>query len=458
MTINNEEILLDKILEHIGPVDFCGKAGLPRNGKLKIYHYHTTVIAEVLRIAEEFNLGLCRYLDFICVYNGERWVEIDPDRMEGFLGKAAAKMGVELSRSKFYKFKNELFKQFLSQASLQKASIHQKVLINLKNGTFEITASGRRLRAFDRSDFLTYQLPFAYDPEAHAPLFEAFLKEVLPDESSQMVLAEYIAYFFLSHGTLKLEKVLLLYGKGANGKSVIHDIVYALVGPDNIVQISLQSLTNESGYHRAKLANKLVNYATEISGRLETAFFKQLASGEPIEARLPYGQPFILRNYAKLMFNCNELPREVEHSHAFFRRFIIIPFEVIIPEERQNRDLAKCIIDTELAGIFNWMLRGMDRLLAQKGFTYSDAVVKQVEQYKKESDSVRLFLEDYGYRADTNEVTALSDMYSEYRLFCLDDGLKAVSKIHFRKRLEGSKITAVRRSSGVVVFAKKSSS
>jgi putative DNA primase/helicase len=47
----------------------------------------------------------------------------------------------------------------------------------------------------------------------------------------------------------------------------------------------------KTGYFRAKLANKLVNYASEINGKLEASIFKQLVSGEPVEARLPYGQP-----------------------------------------------------------------------------------------------------------------------------------------------------------------------
>ena len=38
--------------------------------------------------------------------------------------------------------------------------------------------------------------------------------------------------------------------------------------------------------------------------------FKTLISGEPIGARLPYKNPFLMEDYAKLMFNTNELPRK----------------------------------------------------------------------------------------------------------------------------------------------------
>jgi putative DNA primase/helicase len=50
----------------------------------------------------------------------------------------------------------------------------------------------------------------------------------------------------------------------------------------------------------------------------ETSVFKQLVSGEAIEARSPYKRAFTLTDYAKLMFNCNELPKEAELTNAFF--------------------------------------------------------------------------------------------------------------------------------------------
>jgi|GEM_PF-3527595 len=46
---------------------------------------------------------------------------------------------------------------------------------------------------------------------------------------------------------------------------------------------------------------------------METTLFKQFVSGEPVEAHLSYGEPFTLTDYAKLIFNCNELPTDVEH-------------------------------------------------------------------------------------------------------------------------------------------------
>jgi putative DNA primase/helicase len=72
------------------------------------------------------------------------------------------------------------------------------VRINLRNGTFIITPAGINLQPFDRHNFITYQLPFNYDPLAEAPTFKKYLNEVLPDIQCQTVLAEFLGYIFVS--------------------------------------------------------------------------------------------------------------------------------------------------------------------------------------------------------------------------------------------------------------------
>jgi putative DNA primase/helicase len=354
--------ILSQLIEQFELLDFEALAN-PHNAenfKLNNKHYLVLAIENVLKVAENNRWGLCKNHDFIYLYNGTYWNEVDKETFQKFLGEAAEKMGVPVFTAKYFQFREQLYKQFLSTAYLEpKQTMPDRVLINLLNGTFEISPEGTQLRPFDRSDFLTYQLPFEYNPQAKAPLFETYLNKVLPDKERQMVLAEYLGFIFIKHGSnrLKEEKALILYGTGANGKSVFFEIVSALLGTENTSNYSLQDLTNDNGYFRAKLANKLVNYASEINGKLESAVFKQLVSGEPVAARLPYGEPFTLKQYAKLIFNCNELPKDVEHTNAYFRRFLIIPFDVTIPPEEQDKQLHTKIIENELSGVFNVSIR-----------------------------------------------------------------------------------------------------
>jgi putative DNA primase/helicase len=432
--------ILAKLIEQIKLIDFEELANPDKleDFTLKEKHFLILSIENILSIAENQHWGICKNNEFIYLYNGTFWTDIDQKEFYKFLGEAAERMGVNHFTASHFLFREKLLKQFLATAYLPKPeSKNDTVLINLMNGTFEINPQGTRIRPFDSSDFITYQLPFEYNPNAKAPSFEAYLNRVLPDKERQRILAEYLGFVFIKHGSnaLKEEKALILYGTGANGKSVFFEVVNALLGAENVSSFSLQNLTNDNGYFRAKMANKLVNYASEINGNLEASIFKQLVSGEPVDARLPYGQPFMMKQYAKLIFNCNELPKDVEHTNAYFRRFLIIPFDVTIPEAEQDKNLHSKIIENELSGVFNWVLEGLNRLLDQKRFSICEAARLAVEQYKIESNSIRLFLDESGYKIST-EYTRLKDLYPEYRLLCMEDGMKPFSKRNFSKQLQ----------------------
>lgn len=423
--------------------------------RLSTKHYLILAIEEVLKVAKQNKWNVCKNLDFIYIFNGAFWKEIDKDAFQKFLGEASEKLGVRKFDARYFQFRDLLFRQFLSTAYLPTPEQdNDRVLINLQNGTFEITPTGNKLKPFNANDFITYQLPFEYDPAAVAPQWQKFLDRVLPDKQSQMVLAEYLGFIFIKNGSkaLKEEKVLILYGSGANGKSVVYEVVNALLGKDNVSSFSLQSLTNESGYYRAKIANILVNYASEINGQLETSIIKQMTSGEPIEARLPYGKPMTLTQYAKLIFNANQLPAEVEHSNAYFRRFLIIPFDVTIPEAEQDKQLHSKIINSELSGVFNWVLDGLQRLLKQKRFSECPAAAKARQTYEKQSDTAQLFLDEMEYQKSSDSHVLLKDLYTGYRNYCLEDGFKPLNKMNFRKRLDRIGVVTERNMYGNVVF------
>ena len=248
----------------------------------------------------------------------------------------------------------------------------------------------------------------------------------------------------------------MLYGTGANGKSVLFEILNALLGgSNNVSTYSLQNLTNENGYYRAMLGNKLVNYASEINGNMDVSIFKQLVSGEPVDARLPYGEPFTLTNYGKLIFNCNQLPTSVENTHAFFRRFLIIPFEVTIPKEKQDKKLAQKIIKNELSGVLNRVLEGLRRILEQESFTESISANALLDNYKKESDSVAQFIEEEGYEKSAEENILVEDLYDEYKTYCMVSKNISVPKRVFYSQLRAMRIVIERKYRGMVIYLKK---
>jgi putative DNA primase/helicase len=164
-----------------------------------------------------------------------------------------------------------------------------------------------------------------------------------------------------------------------------------------------------------------------------------------------------LKEYAKLIFNCNDLPKDVEHTNAYFRRFLIIPFDVTIPPQEQDKNLHTKIIENELSGVFNWVLDGLNRLLEQKQFSKCDAAQNAVEQYKLESNSVQMFLSENEYKSDAENYSLIKDLYIEYRAFCIEDGMTPFKKSNFIKQLRSFKIIVDRLNIGNVAYLSNNS-
>lgn len=463
---NSATSILHQLLAHIESVTFeplvydnYPSLDDAQKRELKLFqkHYLVITIEKLIEISRAKNWGLCQRQGYYYVYNGEYWNALEIDDLKSFLGKVAEKMGVPKFDSRHYEFKDKLFKQFEATAHLPEPDISSDtVLINLLNGTFEISEKAQRLRGFDQKDFITYQLPFEYDPEAKAPLFEAYLNEVLPDHESQRVLAEFMGYIFTRN--LKLEKVLFLYGTGRNGKSVMFEIIRALLRDENISYYGLANLTDDKGYHRAKLVNKLINWASDIGDKLQSNTFKQLASGEPVDARLPHKDPFQIQNICKFAFNTNTLPTDVEHSDAFFERFLIVPFTVYIEPEKRDSKLPEKIISKELPGVFNWVLEGLERLLSQGKFSPCKASDDTLKTFRKDSDSVHLFVDETDYHPTANSWIKAKPVYDQYREYCFGEGLRPLARKNFHKRLESLGYFSGVKDIGKVLFMARNGS
>jgi putative DNA primase/helicase len=441
--------VLDQLLTYIKPVNFRDYLKIPEDVKITSRHIVVGVIKSLRETAEFYKWNIAKVYDYLFVYNKNYWSKIDVELFKTFLGAVAIKMGIEAYNVLHFEFKNNLLKQFLTDGFLAPPTYTSKeILINLQNGTYEIVKGVGRLRDFDPKDFLTYQLPFEYDEKAECKLFKAYLDKVLPDKESQQVLQEFMAYVFTPE--MNLEKCLVLLGSGQNGKSVFFNIMCAILGESNVLNYQMSSFSHE--YKRAKLLNVLLNYSSEKGNELEVDIFKALISGEPLQAREPYGQSFTIKNKVRFVINANELPKETEQTDAFFRRFLIVPFDVKISEEDKDPNLAAKIIESELPGVFNWILEGLDRLVFQQKFTDCEKSTKAVEEYRKSSDSIALFVEECNVMPDLNTKTALKDLYQDYKSFCTDDNYRPFAKRRFGHRLETLGFEKTRLNDGNCAF------
>lgn len=439
--------ILSRLLKLIEPIDFQAflniKSDLTDKDKSSKFDLDdeeksVVILENLLMKADEISLGLIMDNYSAYIFNGGYWEEVNLKLLKTFLSEVAIRSGFPMLKARKKRINEMFFNQFtLTASSYINKNDNDVVKINLLNGTYHINSNGSGkgnvLKSANKEDYFKYQLPFEFNPDSKAPEFERFLNDVLPDKGCQNVLLEYIAYALTRQ--LKLEKVLILYGTGSNGKSAFFEIITALLGATNVSTIDMRKICDESGYYRVGLDAKLLNYASEFGGKIDNQMFKKLISGEPVEARHPNKEPIIIKDYCKFMFNANKLP-EVEHTDAFFRRPIILPFTTKIDKSIMDIHLPKRIIKNELSGIFNLVLDGLERLLRQDGFSESELINNELAKFKKENNSVAMFLEEEHWIASKTQKIRLIDLYPFYERYCRESGQISFSRKNFSKRLK----------------------
>lgn len=271
-------------------------------------------------------------------------------------------------------------------------------LLAFSNGALDLR--GGPLRPFSPSLPVMESLPYAYDPEAASPLWDAFLSEVMPDPSMRAVLQEFFGCCYADRTALSIERFAIFLGSGANGKSVIREVVSRAMGKDNVAAYDAEQITRTELL--PYLDGKRVNFASDM--RATAAFdsaLKALASGQEVVGRKIYGEPVTVKA-PPIVFSMNRLPPFRDTSDAFFRRVLLFRFGVVVPEGRRDASLADRICSSELPGVFRWIMEGRDRIIRKRGvFTPCPAMDSALSALRGDvtdsANPVAAWLEGHGY-------------------------------------------------------------
>ena len=293
------------------------------------------------------------------------------------------------------------------EVSLKELKVDNHIIV-LQNGVLDVE-KGTFHKFSSRFHQIT-QMNFDYNPDEVPFLWkDIFLDRVLPDEGYQKVLQEFMGAIFIDRDKAKIEKMLILKGAGSNGKSVVFETLKGLLGEENIKTIPLSELIggSERKQNIASINGKRLNYCSEIQtqefGKNVDAL-KALISGEPFEVRLVYINNFTARNIPLLMANANRMPYIKDWSHGLSRRIIILPFDVVLEEREQNKQLS-AELRKEYPAILNWILAGRQRLIANNyQFSVSQKLVDTVEEYQSESSTVLAFMKAKDYHRALLEI------------------------------------------------------
>ena len=216
----------------------------------------------------------------------------------------------------------------------------------------------------------TVAVDYGWEPREMPIQWITFLSEVLPDEKDQELLQMFLGATLMSRREAKIETMLVLYGSGANGKSVVFETVKGVLGEDNVTKFGISQITKEgdSKINLAKMNGKRLNYCSEIRSYFRDDRYddtlKVLISGEPTEVRQMYRDTFTAYDIPLLMANANFSIYDSTLTPAMRRRLRQINFSVKIDKFKQDKRLAHRL-EKEYPAILRWMVIGLDKLRAE---------------------------------------------------------------------------------------------
>lgn len=285
--------------------------------------------------------------------------------------------------------------------------------------------------------FLTTSImPFHFSQHATCPIWDNFLAQTFADDPKQILrLQEWVgAHLDL---IMDLEKFALFVGEGANGKSVVLNVLAALIGILNVVSIQLDNLGDkfQTGRLRGKVANIVADL--EDTDKAAEGILKRVVSREILTGEHKNQPPFTFVSRARHTFSTNVFPRFRDKSNGVWRRLLLFVFNNVVAEADQDTKLASKIIAAELPGIFNWALIGTKRLQKTGRFTESDICTKEADRYRNDCDPVRSFLDEH-CQISANAECDCAALYDSYQDYCHQNGYRALSKNQFGRNLTRS--------------------
>ena len=284
-------------------------------------------------------------------------------------------------------------------------------------------------------NWITKQCNADFDIAASSPAWIDFVNQIFAGNQDVISYVQKALGMAVGHGN-KEQIMLLLYGTGANGKSVFLKVVQEIFG-DYAKQVSPETLTDSKkagGGAREDLirlrgCRLLVTSETEEHDTLAAGLIKSLTGGDLISARAMYSTSSIEFTIKALpILATNHLPKIRDTSDGMWRRLKPIRMGVTIPVENRDPDLVRKLLE-ERNGIFNWIIEGAQAYL-RDGLDTPLEIVDEVMAYRSESDVLQAWIND-SCQLESSQYSDLGSLFAEYQLSLLNDGAKPLSKRRF---------------------------
>jgi len=321
-------------------------------------------------------------------------------------------------------------------------------LLNCPNGVLDLQTG--KLREHRREDYLTKIIPIEFTESATCPRWIEFLNQIM-DGNQNLIDFLQKAVGYSMTGDTREQTLFFLYGLGSNGKSTFLDVIKKVLG-DYAMQMSPDTLMMKdrgggipNDIARLRGARFVAASEIEEGRRLAEVQIKELTGGDTITARFLHQEFFEFKPEFKLFLAGNHKPRIKGTDEGIWRRIRLIPFTVIIPEDKRDKSLPDKLRN-ELPGILNWAIEGC-LMWQREGLGMPDEVKAATDSYRSEMDVIAAFIEE-NCLINKQIITPAAQLYKTYTSWCEESGERAISQRAFGMKLTERGFTRTRGTGG----------
>ena len=244
--------------------------------------------------------------------------------------------------------------------------------------------------------YTPHALAFDFDPTApRATRWEAFLHDLWDnDTGSTETLAEIMGYIL--GGDTRQQKMFLMVGPKRSGKGTIARVLTGLLGQHNTTAPTLASLTKNFGLQ--DLVGKPLAVVSDArlgsraDGLVAVERLLSISGEDSITVDRKYRDPWTGKLDTRFLILTNEIPRFTDSSGALASRFILLQTAQSF-YGREDPNLTDTLL-AEAPAIFNWALRGLDRLNDRGHFEPPASSREAVRHLEDLSSPVGAFVRD----------------------------------------------------------------
>lgn len=309
------------------------------------------------------------------------------------------------------------------------------MLLNVANGYIDLTS--RELYKHDINRMFSQIANTDYSEKMQPAVWLDFLNDIFAGDKAVIRYIQKALGYSLT-GSTREQVMFILFGKGRNGKSIFVETIAEILGDysNNMQAKSLMVKKNDNvntDIARLSKARFVTSSEPNEGFRFDEGLIKQITGGDKVTARFLYAEEFEYTPKFKIWVSTNHKPIIRGTDDGIWRRLVLIPFDVQIPEEKVDKDLKYKLL-REAPAILNWMAEGA-YMWMREGLELPEKLKDAGQTYRTEMDVVEQFIQEKCKRAEGVRETGKA-LYEEYKKWADENNEYKMDKNKFGKKLK----------------------